>query len=181
PDGIQDWFHIGGVPGGPELDPELRWRILRRLAVLGATDETAIAAELARDPSATGQEGAARCRAALPTPEAKAAAWAGMFEDDSLSNYLFSATAQGFWQPEQAALVRDYIPRYYRDAKAVADRRGPAIAEAAGRYAFPQFAVDKESLRLGEDFLRDTATTPALHRKLTDQLDDLRRALAVRG
>ncbi|MFD5100707.1 aminopeptidase N [Streptomyces albidochromogenes] len=181
PDGIQDWFRTGGVPGGPELDPELRWRILRRLAVLGATDEADIAAELARDPSATGQEGAARCRAALPTPEAKAAAWAGMFEDDSLSNYLFTATAQGFWQPEQAALVRDYIPRYYRDAKAVADRRGPAIAEAAGRYAFPHFAVDKESLHLGEEFLRDTASIPSLHRKLTDQLDDLRRALAVRG
>ncbi|MET9517201.1 aminopeptidase N [Streptomyces sp. NPDC002994] len=181
PDGIQDWLHSGSVPGGPELDPELRWRILRRLAVLGATDEAAIAAELDRDPSATGQEGAARCRAALPTPEAKAAAWTRMFEDDTLSNYLFSATAQGFWQPEQTALVRDYVPRYYRDAKAVADRRGPAIAEAAGRYAFPHFAVDADSLRLGEDFLRDAEMIPSLRRKLADQLDDLRRALAVRG
>ncbi|MGW0559096.1 aminopeptidase N [Streptomyces sp. NPDC003016] len=180
PDGIQDWLHSGGVPGGPELDPALRWRILRRLAVLGATDETAIVAELDRDPSATGQEGAARCRAALPAPEAKAAAWSRMFEDDTLSNYLFTATAQGFWQPEQATLVSDYIPRYYRDAKAVADRRGPAIAEAAGRHAFPHFAVDTESLRLGEDFLRDTEMIPALRRKLVDQLDDLRRAIAVR-
>ncbi|MFE9396004.1 aminopeptidase N [Streptomyces flavidovirens] len=181
PDAIQDWLHTGSVPGGPELDPELRWRILRRLAVLGATDESAIAAELDRDPSATGQEGAARCRAALPTPEAKAAAWTRMFEDDTLSNYLFTATAQGFWQPEQTALVRDYIPRYYRDAKAVADRRGPAIAEAAGRYAFPHFAIDKDSLRLGENVLHDTEMIPALRRKLTDQLDDLRRAIAVRG
>ncbi|MBT2401716.1 aminopeptidase N [Streptomyces sp. ISL-100] len=181
PDGIQDWLHSGSVPGGPELDPELRWRILRRLAVLGATDEAAIAAELDRDPSATGQEGAARCRAALPTPEAKAAAWTRMFEDDTLSNYLFSATAQGFWQPEQTALVRDYVPRYYRDAKALADRRGPAIAEAAGRYAFPHFAVDADSLRLGEDFLRDAEMIPSLRRKLADQLDDLRRAIAVRG
>ncbi|MBT2486971.1 aminopeptidase N [Streptomyces sp. ISL-96] len=181
PDGIQDWLHSGSVPGGPELDPELRWRILRRLAVLGATDEAAISAELDRDPSATGQEGAARCRAALPTPEAKAAAWTRMFEDDTLSNYLFSATAQGFWQPEQTALVHGYVPRYYRDAKAVADRRGPAIAEAAGRYAFPHFAVDADSLRLGEDFLRDAEMIPALRRKLADQLDDLRRAIAVRG
>ncbi|NED82954.1 hypothetical protein G3I76_22985, partial [Streptomyces sp. SID11233] len=68
-----------------------------RLAVLGATDETAIAAELDRDPSATGHEGAARCRAALPTPEAKEAAFRSLFEDDTLSNYLFTATAQGFW------------------------------------------------------------------------------------
>ncbi|MER6262052.1 aminopeptidase N, partial [Streptomyces sp900105245] len=63
PETIAAWLADGTVPGGPELDPELRWRVLARLAVLGATDEAAIAAELDRDPSATGQEGAARCRA----------------------------------------------------------------------------------------------------------------------
>ncbi|MFE7777359.1 aminopeptidase N [Streptomyces sp. NPDC057445] len=180
PNGLHDWLEGGSVPGGPELDPELRWRILARLAVLGATDEAEIAAELDRDPSATGQEGAARCRAALPTPEAKEAAWSRLFESDDLSNYLFTATAQGFWQPEQADLVRDYVPRFYPAAVALAARRGPAIAEAAGRYAFPFHAVDADSLRHGEDCLAGTGMIPALRRKLVDQLDDLRRALAVR-
>ncbi|GAA4923836.1 aminopeptidase N [Streptomyces coeruleoprunus] len=110
---LHGWLGDGGIPGGPDLDPELRWRILSRLAVLGATDEDAIAAELARDPSATGQEGAARCRAALPTPEAKEAAWQQLFANDDLSNYLFNATAQGFWQPEQTGLLHDYVGRYY--------------------------------------------------------------------
>ncbi|MFD0339209.1 aminopeptidase N [Streptomyces sp. NPDC127117] len=181
PDTIQDWLTNGTVPGGPELDPELRWRILTRLAVLGAVDEATIAAELEQDPSATGQEGAARCRAALPTPEAKAAAWQALFNDDGLSNYLFTAVAQGFWQPEQADLVRDYVPRYYPEATALAARRGPAIAEAAGRYAFPAYAVDAENLRLGEQALGDQTLIPALHRRLTDQIDDLRRALDVRN
>ncbi|MFD7440330.1 aminopeptidase N [Streptomyces sp. NPDC059909] len=180
PTTLQDWLGSGSVSGGPELDPELRWRILARLAVLGATDETEISAELDRDPSATGQEGAARCRAALPTPEAKSAAWARLFDSDDLSNYLFTATAQGFWQPEQAELVREYVPRFYPAAVTVAARRGPAIAEAAGRYAFPVHAVDTEALRLGENCLRDTDMIPALRRKLVDQLDDLRRALAIR-
>ncbi len=181
PETIQEWLADGSVPGGPELDPELRWRILYRLAVLGETDESAIAAELERDPSATGQEGAARCRAALPTPEAKEAAWERMFTSDTLSNYLFTATAQGFWQPEQADLVRQYVPRYYVDAVELAARRGPAIADAAGRYAFPQHAVDAEALALGEGCLSDADMIPALHRKLVDQLDDLRRALKVQG
>ncbi len=183
PDTIAAWLADGTVPGGPELDPELRWRVLTRLAVLGAADQTAIAAELERDPSATGQEGAARCRAALPDPEAKRAAWESMFATDEhtdLSNYLFTATAQGFWQPEQADLLCDYVPRYYQDAVAVAARRGPAIAEAAGRWAFPAHAVDTGHLRLGETCLRDTTPTPALRRKLVDQLDDLARALRVR-
>ncbi|MFJ8789629.1 aminopeptidase N [Streptomyces sp. NPDC102462] len=183
PDTIAAWLADGTVPGGPELDPELRWRILGRLAVLGATDEAAIAAELGRDPSATGQEGAARCRAALPDPEAKRAAWEAMFAADrgaELSNYLFIATARGFWQPEQADLVREYVPRYYPDAVAVAARRGPAIATAVGRWAFPAHAVDAENLALGEACLRDGEPTTALRRWLTDELDDLARALRIR-
>ncbi|MER5939706.1 aminopeptidase N [Streptomyces sp. NPDC001928] len=183
PDTIAAWLADGTVPGGPELDPELRWRVLGRLAVLGAVDEAAIAAELERDPSATGQEGAARCRAALPDEEAKAKAWEAMFATDEtkdLSNYLFTATAQGFWQPEQADLVRQYVPRYFKDALALAARRGHAIADAAGRHAFPMHAVDAEALRLGEECLRDGDPVPALRRRLADQLDDLARALRVR-
>ncbi|MFI8345969.1 aminopeptidase N [Streptomyces sp. NPDC085596] len=181
PETIAAWLADGTVPGGPELDPELRWRILGRLAVLGATDEAAIAAELERDPSANGQEGAARCRAALPDPEAKRRAWESMFATDDLSNYLFKATAQGFWQPEQADLVAEYVPRYYEEAVAVSARRGPAIATAAGAWAFPHHAVDAENLALGQACLRDADPVPALRRKLADELDDLARALRVRG
>ncbi|MFE9406094.1 aminopeptidase N [Streptomyces sp. NPDC006530] len=180
PDTLRGWLDEGHVPGGPALDPELRWRILTRLAVLGATTDTEIAAHLAADPSATGEEGAARCRAALPTPTAKEAAWSAMFQGDTLSNYLFAATAQGFWQPEQNDLLQPYVARYYQDAGPLADRRGPAIAEAAGRYAFPT-PVGPGALHLGETFLDRTDLLPALRRKLIDQVDDLRRALNVRG
>ncbi|GHH74054.1 aminopeptidase [Streptomyces sulfonofaciens] len=181
PAALSAWLADDTVPGGPELDPELRWRILTRLAVLGAVDEAAIAAELDRDPSATGREGAARCRAALPDPDAKRRAWESLFIGDELSNYLFTATAVGFWQPEQLDLLRDYVPRYYPDAVALAERRGPAIAAAATRYAFPAHAVTAENLRLGEACLGGADPVPALRRGLADQLDDLRRALRVRG
>ncbi|QIB46361.1 aminopeptidase N [Streptomyces aureoverticillatus] len=180
PEPLATWLSQGAVPGGPELDPELRWRVLARLAVLDATDEGAIGAELRRDPSATGQEGAARCRAALPDAGAKSRAWEAMFGSDELSNYLFTATAQGFWQPEQDELVRPYVARYFEDSVALAERRGPAMAEAAGRHAFPLFAVDEETLRLGERCLERTDVLPALRRRLADQLDDLERALRVR-
>ncbi|GHE40386.1 aminopeptidase [Streptomyces longispororuber] len=177
---LQTWLTLGAVPGGPELDPELRWRALARLAALGEADEDTIAAELRRDPSATGQEGAARCRAALPDPEAKRRAWDALFTTDELSNYLFTATAQGFWQAGQDDLVRPYVARYFDDAVGLAARRGPAIAEAAGRLAFPMTVVDDDTLHLGETCLARTDLTPALRRRLTDQLDDLARALRVR-
>ncbi|MGW9380705.1 aminopeptidase N [Streptomyces albidoflavus] len=174
------WLDDGLVPGGPTLDPALRWRILGRLAVLGAVDEAAIDAELTADPSATGQEGAARCRAALPDLDAKRRAWEAMFEDDTLSTYLFTATAQGFWQPEQTALVRPYIHRYYQEAPGLARRRGAALATAAGAAAFPAYAVDDEALTLGRAALAQDGLVPALRRRLADQLDDLARALRVR-
>ncbi|MFD7015431.1 aminopeptidase N [Streptomyces sp. NPDC059928] len=181
PDTLRAWLIEDSVPGGPELDPELRWRILTRLAVLGASDEREIAAALAADPSATGEEGAARCRAALPDTSAKETAWTAMFTGDALSNYLFTATAQGFWQPEQAELLQPYVARYYQDVVPLAVRRGPAIADAAGRHGFPLYAIDEESLTLGETCLTQPDLLPALHRKLTDQVDDLRRALKVRS
>ncbi|OKI05303.1 aminopeptidase N [Streptomyces sp. CB02923] len=183
PDGIQDWLSGGSVPGGPTLDPELRWRILGRLAVLGATTPAAIEDELARDPSATGRQGAATCHAALPDPAAKQAAWDALFATDEhtdLSNYLFNATAAGFWAPEQLDLVRPYAGRYFPAAVALAARRGPALADSVGRYAFPTPFVDTTTLQLGDECLRTADPAPALRRKLVDQLDDLRRALRVR-
>ncbi|MFF2806939.1 aminopeptidase N [Streptomyces sp. NPDC058000] len=187
PEGIQDWLDAGSVSGGPALDHELRWRILARLATLGAAPLTAlrdaIDAELARDPSATGQEGAARCRAALPDPAAKQAAWDALFTADAqseLSNYLFTATATGFWAPEQQDLLRPYAARYFAEVPALAARRGAALAKAAGRYAFPAVLVEEDTLRRGENCLAEGDPTPALRRSLDDQLDDLRRALRVR-
>ncbi|WEB43142.1 aminopeptidase N [Streptomyces yunnanensis] len=186
PESLQEWLHDGSVPGGPDLDHELRWRILGRLATLGAAPidelDAAIAAELARDQSATGQEGAARCRAALPDPDAKQAAWEALFttdEESALSNYLFTATAAGFWAPEQQDLLRPYVARYFAEVPALAARRGPALAKAAGRYAFPAVLVEDATLRHGERCLAEGDPTPALRRTLDDQLDDLRRALKV--
>jgi aminopeptidase N len=180
---LRDWLDGGTVPGGPELDAELRWRILYRLAVLGAATPADIDAELTRDPSAAGQEGAARCRAALPDPAAKRAAWTALFglgDAPELSNYLFIATADGFWQPEQHDLLADHLPRWFPAATAFAARRGPAIAGFLVRYGFPT-TIDAETLRLAEACLTATAPAPvpALRRAFADRIDDVRRALRV--
>jgi aminopeptidase N len=178
---LRRWYADGAIPGGTAIDPELRWKMLLRLTVLGAAGAADIDAELERDPSAKGRESAARCRAALPDPDAKTAAWESLYRDDTLSNYLFTATAQGFWHPEQHELVRDFVPRYWSDAAALAARRGPAIAETAGSFAFPHTAVDAETLAAGHKALTDPVLTPALHRALADRLDELERSLRVRS
>ncbi|MFJ5614455.1 aminopeptidase N [Streptomyces sp. NPDC093221] len=178
---LREWYDDGKIPGAADLDAELRWKALLRLAVLGHATAADIDAELARDPSGTGREGAARCRAALPDEAAKEAAWASMFHDDTLSNYLFAATAQGFWHPEQDALLSPFVPRFYPDAIAVTGRRGAAIAEAISRYGFPSEVVTESALELGRTALSDPTLIPALRRALTDRLDDLSRAARIRS
>ena len=55
--------------------------------------------------SPSGQQWAARCHAALPDPAAKAAAWAAVVGDASLSNRLVELTALG-----GRARVADGVP-----------------------------------------------------------------------
>ncbi|MFP8887764.1 aminopeptidase N [Streptomyces mangrovi] len=182
PGDLHHWWTTGTLPGGRPLDHELRWRLLHRLAVLGAVNTSDIGAAHDADPSATGTEGAARCCAALPDPAAKEAAWQALFDEaDTLSNYLLKATFQGFWHAEQHNLLRDYVPRYFEQAPALAARRGPAIAQALGRHGFPRPFTDPGTLDLGQRCLADGSLTPALRRPLADELDDLARALRVRA
>ncbi|PJE98593.1 aminopeptidase N [Streptomyces carminius] len=176
------WWTEGTLPGGIPLDHELRWRLLHRLAVLDAADPGDIDAALAADPGATGTESAARCRAALPDPEAKAAAWQALLDPaDTLSNYLFAATLQGFWHPEQREILSDYVPRYFEQAPTLTARRGPAIADSLVRYGFPRPFTDPGTLAAGERCLDHPDLLPALRRPLADELDDLARYLRVRG
>ncbi|MET7638938.1 aminopeptidase N [Streptomyces sp. NPDC005438] len=182
PGELLEWWTGQAIPGGPELDAELNWRLLLRLSVLGAVGEPQIERARSADPSATGVEGAARCRAALPEAAAKEAAWDTLFGTGSrqVSNYLFIATAQGFWQPEQLALTAPYVDRYFEAAAQLAESRGAALGGAAGRYAFPRFAVEPATLKRGQRFLETRELPPSLRRRLVDQLDDLARALRVR-
>jgi aminopeptidase N len=177
--GLREWLRTERVPGGPNLDPELRWTILSQLSALGAASETEIAAELTRDPSATGRQGAARCGAALPVPAAKERAWQQMFGGCTLSNHLLTATAEGFWQPAVPESTDGYLQRYFEEVPA-AGERGPTVATVLGRVLFPAHAATSATVRAAERCL-ERDLTPALRRALADELDDLCRAVRIRA
>ncbi|WP_371543835.1 aminopeptidase N [Streptomyces sp. NBC_00554] len=168
------------LPDVPEGDLELRWRALLRRCVLGAADEKEIDALEADDRTAAGREGAGRCRAALPGRAAKEAAWRALFGDE-LPVPLLAATGQGFWQPEQADVTEEFAPRWFDAATALAERRGPAVAAALARHTFPAHTASAAVLGAGERWLERGNPAPALRRGVTDRLDDLRRAVSVRG
>ncbi|MFI7650011.1 aminopeptidase N [Micromonospora sp. NPDC049460] len=177
---LAGWLAGDGVPEGLAVDADLRWALLLRLVVLGAAGEAEIAAEAAADRSATGAERAACCRAALPDGEAKRAAWEIVVRNTELSNRLVEATAEGFWQPEQAELTAPYVERYFADMPAAAKLRTPWVADAVTVRAFPRYAVAQPTQELAAALLARDDLTPGLRRWVTDLDDDLRRALVVR-
>jgi len=151
-----------------------------RLAVLGAVGQPEIEREVGRDATFAGQQSAARCRAALPRPDAKRAAWTQMFgQAGQPSRYQLAANAEGFWQADQADLLASYVPRYFPALAGAAVSRGPAVARVLVQHGFPHHAVTAATLRAGEECLAGAVFPASLRRSLADQLDDLRRALAV--
>ncbi|MCL7460136.1 aminopeptidase N [Micromonospora echinofusca] len=179
-EGLAGWLAGRDVPPGLAVDAELRWALLLRLVVLGAAGAAEIAAEATADPSAAGAERAARCRAALPDPAAKRAAWEIVVSNTELSNRLVEATAEGFWQPEQAELTAGYVARYFAEMPAAARSRTPWVADQVAKLAFPRYAVAQPTREAAAALLARDDVTPGLRRVVTDADDDLRRALVAR-
>ena len=177
---LAGWLAGRGVPAGITIDTELRWTVLSRRCVLGTVGEAEIAAEERADRSATGQQWAAGCRAALPDPAAKERAWRIITVDDSLSNRLVEVTAAAFWQPDQQELTEPYVERYFAEIPAMARRRTAWMAEAVAARAFPRYAVTERTRQLAAALLARDDLTAGLRRAVTDADDDLRRALRAR-
>ncbi|WP_229856563.1 aminopeptidase N [Nocardioides flavus (ex Wang et al. 2016)] len=162
--------------GRDDFDQNVRWAAVHRLAELG--DASHVDAEAERDRSVAGHHAALTARAAIPTPEAKEAAWAQLMGGE-LGSHEFHAVGAGFWGWEQADLVRPWLQRYVTDGLALAQRSGQAMGDVIGD-AFPVLPLDPD-VRRG---LRDAVASAlegdvptVLARSWNDSLDDLDRTL----
>ncbi|MEV7996726.1 aminopeptidase N [Streptomyces sp. NPDC086077] len=163
---------------GLAVDQELRWAFLEPLAAHGAADEQALAAELARDDTASGRRRQVRCLAARPSAAVKAQAWAQVVESDALSNALVEATIAGFGQPSQRELLEPYAEKYFAVIERVWQERSIQIAMHVVRGMFPGLRASEETLTAADTWLaahEDAA--PALRRLVLEARDDLARAL----
>ena len=118
--------------------------------------------------------------AAKRQADAKRAAWTAMLSG-TLSGYELTATAQGFWQPEQAGLLAGYVPRYFAALAEAAAEGAAGPARALCVHGFPHHAADTATVRAGEQCLETGTLAGSLRRLLADQVEDLRRAAAVRS
>ncbi|MEU3597924.1 aminopeptidase N [Streptomyces sp. NPDC006798] len=162
---------------GLDVDQELRWAFLEPLASHGVADAERLAAELARDDTASGTRHHVRCLAARPSAAVKDEAWARVVESDELSNALVEATISGFVQSGQRELLAPYAAKYFAAIERLWGERSIQIGMDVVSGLFP--ALQGESARVAaEEWLaahEDAA--PALRRLVLESHDDLVRAL----
>ncbi|MFC8062725.1 aminopeptidase N [Streptomyces sp. NPDC057293] len=163
---------------GLEVDQELRWAFLSPLAAHGVADEAVLAAELARDDTASGKRHQVRCLAARPSAAVKAQAWAQVVESDALSNALVEATIAGFERSSQRELLAPYTEKYFAAIERVWAERSIQIGMDVVRGLFPSLMDSQDTLDATDAWLsahEDAA--PALRRLVLEARDDLSRAL----
>lgn len=170
---------------GLTVDADLRWELLTALVVAGRAGEEQIAAELVRDPSATGVRSAALARAAVPTARAKAAAWRAVVEQGTLTNAQQAATAQGFARVLDLDLLRPYVEPYFAAIERVWSTRSNEMAQGVVEGMFPiELAGDPQVdlLAATDGWLAAHPGSPAAMRRLiTESRDAVRRALAAQA
>ncbi|WP_413101262.1 aminopeptidase N [Streptomyces sp. Inha503] len=163
------------------IDTELRWALLERLAATGRANEAAIAAELERDKTSAGERHAATARAARPTPEAKAEAWASVVESDKLPNAVQEAVIGGFIQTDQRELLAPYTEKYFAVAKDVWNNRSHEMAQQIVVGLYPALQVAPETLDATDAWLASAEPTAALRRLVTESRAGIDRALRAQA
>ncbi|HEX8004219.1 MAG TPA: aminopeptidase N [Mycobacteriales bacterium] len=168
------------VPG-LVVDTELRWHLVRNLAARGAIGDDVITAEAERDPTAAGARHAVAARAARPTAEAKAEAWASIMDDPKLPNAMLSATMAGFQQADQAELLVPYAERYFASIERIWDERTNETAINIVTTMYPSVLIDQRTVDRTNEYLRTGNPVPAIRRLLVEGRDGLERALRAQA
>jgi aminopeptidase N len=166
---------------GLTVDAELRWHFLHRLVVVGRAGLAEIEAEVAKDPTAAGQRHVASCRAARPTAEAKAEAWASVVERDDLPNAVQAAVIGGFQNPEHVALLEPYVEPYFDALDEIWATRTAEMAQNVVVGLYPTLLVSAAVVERTDAYLSSRAVAPALSRLLLEGRDGVVRALRARA
>ncbi|MEE1938099.1 aminopeptidase N [Streptomyces sp. TRM 70361] len=180
-------YLLAGLLGGSEeiegltVDTELRWALLHRLAATGRADEAAVEAELARDRTSAGERHAAAARAARPTEEAKAEAWAEVVESDKLPNAMQEAVISGFVQTDQRELLAPYTAKYFDALKDVWESRSHEMAQQIAVGLYPSLQVSEETLRATDAWLATARPSAALRRLVVESRAGIERALKAQA
>jgi aminopeptidase N len=167
----------GRVPvDGLAIDTELRWSLLTALVAGGRADQAQIDDEQARDDTATGRVHAAAARAAVPTAEAKAAAWKSVVEDGNLPNSVQAAVIGGFGRVHDRALLAPFVQPYFDSLTRVWAERTNEMAVQIAVGLYPAGQPAPIVLPATDAWLAQAPAEPALRRLVIEGRDAAARA-----
>ena len=172
---------------GLTVDTDLRWELLFALVAGGRAGTAEIDAALAADATASGEQQAAHARAAIPTIEAKQAAWSSVVDEEGKPNAIIRSTAAGFVTAHDPQLLAPFVETYFASLFPIWDSRSYHIAEELIEGLFPAVLAD-EHLRSAAQAWHDAhaegaerVAPPALRRLVIEGLADVERALAAQA
>jgi aminopeptidase N len=168
------------VPAGLSVDTDLRWTLVHALVVGGRLGPADIEAELERDRTATGERSAALCRAAVPTAEAKAAAWERIVGGE-LANHIARTTINGFQDPHHPELLEPYRAKYFEQVGRIYQEWTFDQASTFAVGCFPSLLIEEETVRAAQDYLAAEERPQALRRLILEGADGVSRALRNRA
>ena len=166
---------------GLAVDQDLRWELITSLVAGGRAGQEKIDAELEHDNTATGQNAAALATAAIPTPEAKAAAWDSIVVKGELSNALQGSAVSGFTRVLDTSLLEPYAEKYFDAVPGIVKERTHALAQQIVVGLYPAQLTTQATVDRTDEFLaalpEDSA---ALRRMMLENRDGVARALRAR-
>ncbi|TYL50708.1 aminopeptidase N [Agromyces mariniharenae] len=166
---------------GLEVDLDLRWELVIARATLGAASDEEIDGALAHDDTAKGRQLGETARAARPDPVGKDIAWHRVATDESLSNDLARAIAEGWRRTTQPELLAPTVSEYFETLQRTWADRSFTMASLVVSRLYPAPLVDDELAALTRAWLAANPEPAPLHRLVSEQLDELDRALAARA
>jgi aminopeptidase N len=177
PGELRGW--LDATPPGIDLDLDLRWRVLVRLATLGATDRAELQAAYDAEPTNRSRIEHTRAVASLPDAEAKAWAWDRFTGKVDVPNYELEAAGAGMWRGGQEALTDRYVERYFADLPAAVSGRSGWVQADVVAFFFPRGAADARTLERARAAVADETLPRAVRRRIADEADLLARRVAV--
>jgi aminopeptidase N len=172
---------LNGSENGLIIDADIRWYIFICGVKRGVFGPAEIAAESAKDNTAHGKQYTAYAHAAIPTKEAKAAAFTSV-TTDNLSNTIHSYMCRGFNENIHHELLAGFVDQYFDAILKVWETKGFEIAETTATLLFPSWVISEETVKKAQHWLDVTGkdASNALRRAVTEGRDAMSRALKAR-
>jgi aminopeptidase N len=169
-----------GVLAEEMSEPDLRWRRLTRLAELDRLDDSEVDSLLAEDPNPDAWESALAARAAVPTEEAKAAAWQVVMDERKAAPNLVQRVGRSFWRPGQEDLVAPYAEKYLEALPTLGDS-GMIVALVLSRGFYPTVGGGEDFPDRLTDAAKGDGVSPLVRKSMIEFGDRRRRREASRS